>query len=85
MRTLSPPLGTTTAQPAERAAQPLGLHHPQPHIVIPTGHTALVEVEQQADAVALIFRGLRPLPAVPAPAVALPAARGEEAHCDRAH
>ena len=49
-------------RPAERTAQPLRLHHPELHIVLPDGHAALVEVEQHADAVALLVRGLHPLP-----------------------
>ena len=31
------------------------------HVVLPDGHAALVEVEQHADAVALLHRGLLPL------------------------
>ena len=40
-------------RPAERTAQPLCLHRPQSYVVLPDGHAALVEVEQQTDAVAL--------------------------------
>ena len=53
-------------RPAERAAQPLRLHHPQLLTVLPDSHAALVEVEQHADAVTLLLRVLHPLPVVEA-------------------
>ena len=63
---------------SEWTAQPLGHHHSQPHVVLPGGHAALVEVEEHADAVALFRRGLPPLPVVPA-GVAAPEVRVAEA------
>jgi hypothetical protein len=41
----------------EHAAQPCR-HHPEPLVVLVDGHAALVEVEEHADAVALVLRAL---------------------------
>ena len=43
-------------RPAERTAQPLCLHHPKSDVVLLDGHAAVVEAEQQADAVTLVPR-----------------------------
>ena len=51
-------------RPAERTPQPLGLHHPELLVVLPDDHAALIEVEQHADAIALLLRGLHPLSVV---------------------
>ena len=52
--------------PSSRAdtSAPHSPHHSQPHIILPEGHAALIEVEQHTDAVALLLCGLHSLPVV---------------------
>ena len=45
-------------RPAVRATQTWRLHHANPLVVLVNGEAALVEVEEQADVVALLERGL---------------------------